>query len=104
LILPGERKRVEQAEHPATLQFEQPRRVVDPQLTGLRGDTMRLQMARRQIDNEVFNFSATHRFELGRHDLDMRRKVEYVTWVQLIETAFDETGEIVLQNAGVFLR
>jgi len=37
---------------------------------------MGFQMARREIDDEALDFAASHRFQLGRHDLDMGRKIE----------------------------
>jgi hypothetical protein len=37
---------------------------------------MRLQMARRQIDNEALDLAAPHRLQLRGHDLDMRGQIK----------------------------
>jgi hypothetical protein len=67
-------------------------------------NAMGFQMARRQIDDEASNFAMAYRFEPGHDDLDMRRKIQSVTWVQFVKTALDEARQIPLEDQTQLLR
>ena len=82
---------------------EQPGARVVPQAPGRKADRgqMRLQVARRHVDDQPADPAVEHRGQFRRDDLDMPAKRECSPRVELGKCALREAREIALQQPAI---